>query len=221
MYNWNLPPVNSSLNGYIISNWNCDVLCFFKTKTWRVQYDFENVFFWIPKLARCKVFKTKSHAFWNFEFKIMLFRKAPKIQSKSFSRSKLNHNVIFWMQTIFWNLTCWKSFNSKSNALYFSIQILTLCKTFKSKSDAFWNFYFEIWRVRENEFKIWEFLKFFSPKCDFYLVFQVLTEGRCFLSTLITAYFTEENWTTMFVLDLVTRCTTVSYQTSIRVSMVV
>ena len=148
-------------------------------------------FFWIPNLARCKFFKTKSDAFWNFEFNIMLFRKAPKVQSKSFSRSKLNHNVIFWLQTIFWNLTCWKIFNSKSNALHFSIQNLTLCKTFKSKSDAFWNFYFEIWRFRKNEFKIWENLKFFSPKCDFYLVFQVLTEGRCFLSTLITPYFKE------------------------------
>ena len=49
MYNWKLPPVNSSLNGCIIFNWDCDVLCFFKRKTWRVQYDFENVFFLNPK----------------------------------------------------------------------------------------------------------------------------------------------------------------------------
>ena len=79
----------------------------------------------------------------------------------------------------------------------------------------------KIWRVRRIEFKIWEVLVFFSPKCEFYLVFQVLTEWRYFLSTLITPYFKEENWTTMFVVDLVTRSTTGSWKTSIRLSKVV
>ena len=41
------------------------------------------------------------------------------MQNMSFSRSKMNQNVIFWMQTFFQNLTCPKIFNSKSNALYF------------------------------------------------------------------------------------------------------
>ena len=147
MYNWKLPPVNSSLTACIIFNSNSDVLCFFKRKTWRVQYDFENVFFWIPNLARCK--------------------------------------------------------------------------TFLSNSDAFSFFYIKIWRVRKIDFKIWEILKFFSSKCEFYLVFQVLTEGRYFLSMSITPYFKGENWRTMFVVGFFTRCTTGSCQTSIRLSMVV
>ena len=64
----------------------------------------------------------------------------------SFSRSKENQNVIFWLQTFFktWRR---KSSNSKSNALYFfSIQNLTRCKNFKSKSDALYFFKFKIWR---------------------------------------------------------------------------
>ena len=115
MYSWKLPSVNSSLNVCIIFNWNSDVFCVFKLKTWRVQYHFENVFFSIPNLGRCK--------------------------------------------------------------------------TFKSKHDAFWIFYFKIWRVRKNEFKIWLVLKFFSPKSEFYHVFQILNEWRFFLSTLITTFW--------------------------------
>ena len=78
MYNWKLPHVNSSLNGCIIFNWNSDVLCFFKMKTWRVQYHFENVFFSISNPTRCKPLKLKSDAFWNFHFKIMRFEKSTK-----------------------------------------------------------------------------------------------------------------------------------------------
>ena len=56
MYNWKLPHVNSTLNGCIVFNWNSDVLCFFKMKTWGVQYDFENVFFSIQNLTLCQNF---------------------------------------------------------------------------------------------------------------------------------------------------------------------
>ena len=48
MYNWKLPHVNSSLNGCKILT-KSDVLYFFEMKKWRVQYDFENVFFFNPK----------------------------------------------------------------------------------------------------------------------------------------------------------------------------
>ena len=88
-------------------------------KTWRVQYDFENVFFSIPNPTRCKYFKSKSDAYWNFQFKILPFKKALKMQNMSFSQSKRNQNVIFRMQTIFQNLTRPNFFNSKSNTLYF------------------------------------------------------------------------------------------------------
>ena len=140
MYNRKLKDVNLSLNGCKTFNWKTDVLCFFKMKTWRVQHDFEKVFFSISNLVRCKSFKSKSDAFWKFQFKIMLFRKAPKMQNKSFSRNKRNQNVIFWMQTFFQNPTCPNFFKSKSNALYF----------FQSK----------IWRFVKILIKIWRVLKF-------------------------------------------------------------
>ena len=104
-----------------------------------------------------------------------------------------------------------KLFNTKSNALSF----------FQSKIWRFLKFLIKIWRVRKFEFKIWEVSKFLSPKCEFYLVFQVLTEWRYFLSTSITPYFEDEKWTTMFVVVLVTRSRTGSCQTSNRLSMVV
>ena len=221
MYNWKPPHVNSSLNVCIIFNWNSDVLCFFKMKTWRVQYDFENVFFSIPNPMRCKNFKSKSEAYWNFQFKILPFKKALKMQNMSFSRSKKNQNAIFWMQTIFQNLTSPNFFNSKSNTLYFfQSKTLRFVKLFSRILTRF-DFFFKIWRVRNIEFKIWQFLNFFSPKSDIYLVFQVLTERWLFLSTLIRTYFKEENWTTMSVIDLVARCTTGSCHPSVRLSMVV
>ena len=78
MYNWKLPDVNSSLNGCNTFKWKSDVLCFLKMKKWRVQYDFENVFFSISNLTRCKPLKSKSDAYWNFQFKNMLFKKSTK-----------------------------------------------------------------------------------------------------------------------------------------------
>ena len=63
----------------------------------------------------------------------------------SFSRSKMNQNIFFWMETFFQNLTCRKKFNSKSNEPYFFqskiscvVKLLkqnqTHCKIFYSKS---------------------------------------------------------------------------------------
>ena len=190
-------------------------------KTWRVHYDLENAFFSIPNPMRCKYFKSKSDAYWNLQFKILPFKKALKMQNMSFSRSKKNQNVIFWMQTIFQNLTSPNFFNSKSDTLYFfQPKTLRFVKLFNRILTRF-DFFLKIWRVRKIEFKIWQILNFFSPNSDFYLVFQVLTEWWLFLSKLITTYFKEENWTTMSVIVLVARCTTGNCHPSIRLSLVV
>ena len=146
MYNWKLPHVNSTLNGCIVFNWNSDVLCFFKMKTWRVQYDFENVFFSIPNPTRCKSFKSKFDAYWNFQFKIMLLKKHQKSKKTRFRGVKWTKSD-FLHANFFQNLTCRTFFNSKSNALYFfqskiwrfvkpSNQNLTRLESFISKSDA-------------------------------------------------------------------------------------
>ena len=58
MYSWKLPPINLSPIGCIIFNWNSDALFFFKTETWPVQYDFENVFFQ-PQFRRVVYFHIK------------------------------------------------------------------------------------------------------------------------------------------------------------------
>ena len=144
-------------------------------------------------MTRCFFLNSKSDGLYICQFPIChvkkisirnhAFEKARKLQHMSFSRSKLNRNLIFWMQTIFQNLTCWKIFISKSNALYFfqfkiwrvvktSNQNLTRCKNFNSKSDKFQNF---------------------SPKPDFCFVFQVLNDCLYFLSTLLPVYFEEYN----------------------------
>ena len=113
-----------------------------------------------------KPFNQNLTSFENFHFKIMLLKNATKMQIMSLSRSILNQNVIFWMQTFFQNLTCGKILNSKSKALYFfqskiwrferlfyqnlmrfewyipksdTLQILN------SKSHKFQNFFSEIW----------------------------------------------------------------------------
>ena len=91
-----------------------------------------------------------------FEYRVMLFKKARKMQNVSFQRSKKNQNVIFWMQRFFQNLTVWKIFISKSNARYFFqskiwrvVKLLnqnrTLSQNFVSKSDVL--FFFETWHV--------------------------------------------------------------------------
>ena len=82
---------------------NTTLKIFFQSQIWRVV-NLSN-----RNLARIEIFNSK----------ICFLRKVPKMQNMSFSRSKMNQNVIFWMQTFFQNLTSPKIFNSKSNALYF------------------------------------------------------------------------------------------------------
>ena len=171
MYNWKLPDVNWSLNGCIIFNWNSDVLCFFKRKTWHVQYDFENVFFSIPNLTRCRTIKLKCDAFSKVSFQNHAFKKAPKMRNMPFSRSKMNQNVVFWMETFLQKWHVQNFFIQNLTRCSFSIQNLTLRKTFYSKSDAFWNFYFKIWRVGKIAFQIWQVLKLFLRNLIFMLFF--------------------------------------------------
>ena len=109
-----------------LSTENLTSCVFLKRKKWRVQYDFGNVFLSIPNPTRCKSFKSKSDLYWNFQFKILPFKKAVKMQNMSFSRSKKNQNVIFWMQTFFQNLTRPNFFNSKSSTFNF-FQSKTIC----------------------------------------------------------------------------------------------
>ena len=130
MYNWKLPEANSSLNGCKTFKWKSDVVCFFKMKTWRVQYDFENVFFSISNLTRCKPLKSKSDAYWSLQFKIMLSKKAPMMKICRFDGVK-------WTKT--WFFGC-KHFFKTWHVQNFLIQILTRCIFFNPKSDAFWNF---------------------------------------------------------------------------------
>ena len=77
------------------------------------------------------------------------------MQKMSFSRSYKNQNVIFLDANTFQNLTCPKSFISKSNTLYFfqskiwrvvqtSNQNLKRCENFDLQSDKFQNFFSEI-----------------------------------------------------------------------------
>ena len=137
-----------------------DGLYFFQFKFWRV------VFFSIQNLTRNEIFNAKS-CFWKT-------RKKPNM---SFSWSKMNQNVIFWMQTLFQNLTCRKVLKWKSNALYF----------FKIKSDALQNFYFKIWHVVFFYFKIWhvvffyfkiwQVVKFFTQNLLFKWSFQIPAES--------------------------------------------
>ena len=117
------------------------------------------------------------------------------------------------------NLTCRKKFNSQPNALcFFQSKIwrnvkllnqnLTPSENFVSKSDALEDFV-------EN---LTSFKTFF-PKSDFFFVFQVLTESWYLLSTFKPTKRKGENWKTMFVIDLVARCTTESSHTSVGLSV--
>ena len=69
----------------------------------------------------------------------MLLKKARKLQIMSFSRSEEDQNVIFWMETFFkiWRV---EKFLNQNQTRFFSIQNLTRCKNFKSKTDALWKF---------------------------------------------------------------------------------
>ena len=105
---------------------------------------------------------------------------------KSFFSSKSCFlNNFFFKITLFKNI-----FFLQNRALqkYFSLQILTRRKVVISKSDAS-----EIFNSKLTS-------QNFSPKFDFYLVFQVLTEWWYLLSTLIPTYSKEENSKTMRVI---------------------
>ena len=62
---------------------------------WRV------VFFPNQNLERCIFFNSKCDTLWNFQYKFMLLKKTQKKPKMSFSRSKRNQSVTFWMQTLF------------------------------------------------------------------------------------------------------------------------
>ena len=79
-------------------------------------------------------------------------------------------------------------------------QNLTRCKYFNWKSDASHIFYLKNWRIVKILVQNLTRFKTFSPRSDFYLVFQVLTESWYFQSTLLTAYFKEDYWKTMGVM---------------------
>ena len=63
----------------------------------------------------------------------MLLEKAQRTQIMSFPRSKMNRNVIFGMQILFKNMTCYKTFKSKCDAWLLFFENLTRQKTFIQK----------------------------------------------------------------------------------------
>ena len=93
---------------------------FFLFKIWRV------VFFSIQSLS-CKR---------NFNSKSCFLKKHEKCKICRFHGAKRTKTWFLWMQTFFkiWHFE------------KFSMQNLTRCKIFKSKSDALWKFYFKIWQ---------------------------------------------------------------------------
>ena len=149
--NWHVEKISTqNLKRCIFLSSKYDALYFINLKIWRV------VFF----------LSSKSDTYWNFQIKIMLLKKERKMQKRSFSRSKRNQNVVFWIQTLFQKLTCRKNFNSKSKAFIFFrpkiscvVNLLnqnpTRCESFVSKpnaldyfiskTDRFWNFFAKIW----------------------------------------------------------------------------
>ena len=102
----------------------------------------------------------------------------------------------------------------------FFFKIVLLKNIFFFKVMLFKNIiFFKIWRVVKILIRNLTHCRNFSPKSDFYLVLQVLTEWWFFLSTLIPTSFKEENQKSMYIIDLVARWTTESLHTSIRLSM--
>ena len=167
IYNWKLPEVKSSLNGCKTFNWKTDVLCFFKRKDYAFNTNLKVFFSSVANLTRCKTLNWNLTLFEKIYFKIMLLKKHQKCKISRFLGVKWTKRWFFACKN-FSKPDMSKFFNSKSNALYL----------FQSKIWRFLKFLIKIWRVRKFEFKIWELSKFLSPKCEFYLVFQVLTEGR-------------------------------------------
>ena len=88
------------------------------------------------------------------------------MQNMSFSRSKKNQSVIFWLQTFFQSLTFQKIFNSESNALYL-LQSKILSVVF---------FYFKIWHVVKLFVQNQALKSFFSGSQ--WIIIQVLPTSK-------------------------------------------
>ena len=127
-----------------------DALCFFKFKIWRVVI----ILFKIWRVGF--FFNSQSVTKRKCQFKIMLFKKARKMQICRFHGVRRTKTWLFWMQTFFkiWlvenfliqNLTLCVFFQFKNWRVgKTSNQNLTRCGNFKSKTDKFQNFFSEIW----------------------------------------------------------------------------
>ena len=95
------------------------------------------------------------------------------MQNMSFSQSKMNQNLMFWMRKFFSKSDMSQSFKFKiQRIVFFSIHNLRRCKTFKSKSVEFQYFYFKIWHV----------VNFFIQNLLFKSSFQILAEllSKCY-----------------------------------------
>ena len=113
----------------------------------------------------CNFVKSKSDALLFFQDKIQnitrdevfnakscFLKKHEKCQICRFHGVKWTKTWFFEWKHFFRNLTCRKMFNSNSNVMhFFSLQNLTSCKTFESKSDAF---FFKIWHIVNFYFKV-------------------------------------------------------------------
>ena len=146
-----------------------------------------------------------------FFLKIVLFKIAHETWSMRILRGKLNQNVFFLVQILFQNLRFKISFFFKivllKNKFFLKIcrivklliQNLTRSFFFSTISDALKNSEIKIWRVvkilfqnlMRQIFLIQTPTSFetFSPKSDFYLIFEVLTEWWYLLLTLIPKLF--------------------------------
>ena len=157
-------------------------------------------------MTRCEKVDSKSDKTKNFSLKIMLLQKLfhskssflkiifsskscflkKILSSKScFLKLRVKRKIcsfygLKWIKR--WFFFCEKIFQNLLFKFFFSKSCI-LQKNFSSKS-CFSKKYFLC--------KIWQVLNF-SPRPDFYLVFQVLTEWWYLLSILIPTYFREVN----------------------------
>ena len=166
---------------------------------------FRKIFF-----SKIKLFKK------NFFIKIVHFNFARKTQNLRILRGKMSQNVIFWVQKFFKICLLKIIFSSKSSFLkiFFSskscflkinflqktfflknkfLKNLARRKIFNSKSDALYKIDFRIWHVAKILIQNLTRCKNFSPKSDFCLAFEVLTEWWYLLSMLTPTSLKEEN----------------------------
>ena len=122
------------------------MLCFFKMKTWRVQCDFEKVFFSIPIPARCKFLYQNLTRFENFKSKLCSSERHQKCKINRFHGVNWTKKWFFGCKQFFktWhveklliqNLTRCIFFNPNLTLCKISYQNLTRFHFFTSKSDA-------------------------------------------------------------------------------------